>query len=60
MERAQRVDKKNKVICLVIMFPPRVMIIKMLRMADFLYYLLMIAKNFAVWTKHLSAPERSY
>ena len=46
MERAQRVDKKNKVICLVIMFPPRVMIIKMLRMADFLYFLLMIAKKF--------------
>ena len=43
--RAQRVDKKNRVICLIIMFAPGVMVIKMLKMAHFLYFLLMPAKN---------------
>ena len=33
--RAQRVDGINGVICLVIMFAPRVMVIKMLEMAHF-------------------------
>ena len=44
-DRAQRVDGKNGVICLVIMFAPGVMIIKMSKMAHFLYFLLMPAKN---------------
>ena len=44
-DRAQRVDKKNRVICLIIMFAPGVMVIKMLNMAHFLYFLLMPAKN---------------
>ena len=44
-DRAQRVDKKNRVICLIIMFAPGVMVIKMLKMAHFLYFLLMPAKN---------------
>ena len=43
-DRAQRVDKKNRVICLIIMFAPGVMVIKMLKMAHFLYFLLMPAK----------------
>ena len=44
-DRAQRVDKKNRVICLVIMFAPGVMVIKMLKMAHFSYFLLMPAKH---------------
>ena len=39
MERTQRVDEKNGVICLV-MFAPGVMVIKMSKMAHFLYFLL--------------------
>ena len=44
-DKAQRVDEKNGVICLVIMFTPGVMVIKMSKMAHFLYFLLMPAKN---------------
>ena len=40
-ERAQRVDDKNGVICLVIMYTPGVMVIKMSKMA----HLLMPAKT---------------
>ena len=39
MDRAQRVDEKNGVICLV-MFTPGVIVIKMSKMAHFLYFLL--------------------
>ena len=35
MERAQRVDEKNRVICLVIMFTAREMIIKISKRAHF-------------------------
>ena len=45
MYRTQRVDEKNGVICLVIMFTPNVIIIKMSKMALFLHFLLMAAKN---------------
>ena len=38
-------DKKNGVICLVIMFASEVMVIKMSKMADLLYFLLIAAKN---------------
>ena len=44
-DRAQSLDTKNGVICLVIMFTPRVMVIKMSKMAHSLYFLLMAAKN---------------
>ena len=44
-DRAQRVDEKNGVICLVIMFAPRVMVIKVSQMSHFLYFLLMPVKN---------------
>ena len=44
-DRAQRVDGKNGVICLVIMFTSRVMVIKMSKMTHSLYFLLMPAKN---------------
>ena len=42
-DKAQIVDKKNGVIRLV-MFTPRVMVIKMSKMADFMYFLLDTAK----------------
>ena len=44
MDRAQRLDEKNGVICLLVMFTPRFMIIKM-SMTHFLYFLLMTAQN---------------
>ena len=44
-DRSQRVDKKNGVVSLVIMFAPRVMVIKMSKMAHFLHFLLMPATN---------------
>ena len=40
MERTQRVHEKNSVICLV-MFTPGVMVIKMTKMVNFLYFLLL-------------------
>ena len=42
-DRAQRVDEKNGFIYLV-MFTPRVMVIKMSKMAHFMYFLLDTAK----------------
>ena len=47
MDRAQSqtADEKNGVIYLVIMFTPQVMAIKMSKMAGFLYFLLIPAKN---------------
>ena len=42
---AQRVDKKNVFICLVIMFTSRVMVIKISNNGSFWYFLLAIAKN---------------
>ena len=42
---AQRADGKNGIICLVIMFTSQVTVIKMSKMAHFLYFLPMPAKN---------------
>ena len=44
-DTAQRVDEKNGIICLVIMLASGVMVIKMSKMAHFLYFLLMPANN---------------
>ena len=44
MDEAQRVDEKNGVICLVVMFTPRVMVITMSKITHFLYFLLITAK----------------
>ena len=44
-DRAERVDGQNGFICLVIMFTLRVMVIKMSKMAHFLYFQLIPAKN---------------
>ena len=53
MDRAQRVDEKNGVICLVIMFTSRVMIIRMSKVSNFLYFVLMIAKNQSQFGKNI-------
>ena len=42
------------------MFAPGVMVIKMSKMAHFLYFLLMSAENQLVWRRYLRASERSY
>ena len=44
-DNAQRVGGKNRFIWQVIMFTTQVMVIKMSKMAHFLYFLLMPAKN---------------
>ena len=43
-DRAQRVEEKNGVICLV-MFTPRFTVIQMSKMARFMYFLLDTAKD---------------
>ena len=60
MVRPQRLDDKNWVICLVIMFTPRVMPIKKSKMAHFSNMMLMEAQLVIYSAKYLSAPERSY
>ena len=45
MDRAQWEDEKNVATCLFIMFTCRVMVIKMSKIAHFLYFLLMTEKN---------------
>ena len=55
--RAQGVDEKNGVIFLGIMFTLGVMVIKMSKMAYFLYFLLW--QKLTVWAKYLSTSERS-
>ena len=56
-DRAQGVDEKNDVIFLGIMFTLGVMVIKMSKMAYFLYFLLW--QKLTVWAKYLSTSERS-
>ena len=53
--RAQRVDETNGIICLVIiMFAPRVIVIKRSKTAHFLYFLLMPTKKLLkFWRKYL-------
>ena len=49
MDRVQRVDEKNGVICLV-MFTPEVIVIKMSKMGYFLYFLLITVVFFIFLT----------
>ena len=44
MDRTQKVDENNGVISLAIMFASRVTVIKMSKMAHFLYFVLLTAK----------------
>ena len=60
-ERAQRVNEKSGVICLVIMFTPRITVIKMSKAAHFFVSSADDSKkSVKVWGKYLSASERSY
>ena len=45
MDRAQRENEKNGATCLFIIFTCRVMVIKMSKIAHFLYFLLMTKKD---------------
>ena len=56
-DTAQRLDEKNGVIFLDIMFTLGVMVIKMSKMAYFLYFLLW--QKLTVWAKYFSTSERS-
>ena len=49
-----RSDDKNGFICLIVMFIPRVTVIKMSQIAHILYFLLMATKNVVtIWAKYL-------
>ena len=52
MDRAQRVDEKNGVIRLV-MYTPGVMVTKLSKMADFMYFLLDTAKYQSQFGKNI-------
>ena len=52
-DRAQRVDRKNEDICLVIIFTPQVMVIRMSKIAHLLYFLLMPAKNQSQFSQNI-------
>ena len=57
--RAQRVDEKNDVICLV-MFTSKVMVIRMSKMAHLMYFLLNTEKKTdPVWARYLNGSEMS-
>ena len=59
--RAQRVDEKNWVVCLVIMFNLEALVIKISKMAYLLYFFADNSKTlFIVWANYLSVSERSY
>ena len=53
MDRAQKVDEKNGVICLIIMFTPRVITFKMSEIANFLYFLLITAKYLSQFGQYI-------
>ena len=62
MYRAQRVDEKNDVICLV-MYTFKIMVIRMSKMAHLMYFLLNAEKNrpsLGKWVRYLNASERFY
>ena len=61
IDRAQRVDGIKWVVCLVIMFAPGVMVIKMSKMANiFIFSTDARTKSVTVWRKYSRASERSY
>ena len=59
MNLNSKIDEKNGVICLVIMFTPWFMVIKMSQMARFLHFAGDSNRPVTVWTKYLSASEKS-
>ena len=61
MDRTLRADEKSGIICLYIMFTPRVMVTKMLKMSHlFVFSTAGSKKSVTVWAKSLSTSERSY
>ena len=60
MDRAQRVDEKNGIICLVIMFTPRVTVIKMSTMTHFCMSADYSKKSVTVLATDFSVLEKSY
>ena len=59
-DSAQRVDEKNGVICLVVMFASRVMAIKMSKMAHLLFSADDSKKLVTVWARYLSVTKTAY
>lgn len=56
--RAQKIDERNGVICLLTMFTSGVMVIKISQMTHFLYFLLlMTAKSQPVWANRLLGSD---
>ena len=53
MDRAQRFDEKNGIICLVIMLTPEVIVIKMSKMAHIFYFLLITTKNLSQFGQNI-------
>ena len=54
-------DGKDGVICLVMMFTPQVMVIKMSKVAHFFVFSTDTSKkSVIVWAKYLRASERPY
>ena len=54
-------DGKDGVICLVMVFTPQVMVIKMSKIAHFFVFSADASKkSVTVWTKYLRTSERSY
>ena len=59
MDRTQKIYEKNGIICL-IMFTPRVRVIKSQKWHIFVFSAEYSKKSVQVWAKYLSASERSY
>ena len=57
-DRAPRVADKNGVPCLYVMFSPRVMIVKMSKLAYLLYFLLMAATYYSQFGQIFECPGK--
>ena len=53
MNRTQKADENNGVVSLAIMFASRVTVIKVSKIAHFLYFLLMAAKRYSQFGKNM-------
>ena len=59
-DRARRVDEKNGINCLFIMFTLRDMVIKMSKNGSFFVFSAVNSKTLVtVWATYVSAPEKS-
>ena len=55
MDRAQREDEKNRVVCLVIMFTSKVIVIKMFQMTDY-FLCRWQQKKITIWANAYEKP----